>query len=196
MAVLDDIIDPRVQQAVVAGLFVAVGWIYNGHRNRLRERRRRREKMQDVQTALIAEIDHYVMSLKLFDLSASWGRIVGAMEDDAKYIPVVPSERNDTVFTALISEIHILPEPVIQPVVGYYNQVFAVDAIIDDLRSGLFREMDQVQRIGMYTDYIAMKQEALARGETALRALRISTGRMTDQVSGPSSRGVALSDQS
>ena len=114
------------------------------------------------------------------------------MEEDAKYVPVVPSERNDTIFSALIAEIHVLPEPVIQPVVGYYNQVFAVDAIIDDLRSDLFREMDQVQRIGMYTDYIALKQEALARGEVALNALRVSTGRSARF----SSRGVALSGQS
>jgi hypothetical protein len=192
MTALADIIDPRVQQAIIAGLFVAVGWVFNGYQNRKRERRRRLERMQDVQTALIAEIDHYVITLKQFDLSASWSRIVTAMEDDAKYIPVVPSERNDTVFSALIAEIHVLPEPVIQPVVGYYNQVFAVDAIIDDLRSELFREMDQVQRIGMYTDYIALKQEALARGEAAVRALRKSTDRTTK----PSSRGVALSGQS
>lgn len=192
MTALADIIDPRVQQAIIAGLFVAVGWVFNGYQNRKRERRRRLERMQDVQTALIAEIDHYVVTLKQFDLSASWSRIVTAMEEDAKYIPVVPSERNDTVFSALIAEIHVLPEPVIQPVVGYYNQVFAVDAIIDDLRSELFREMDQVQRIGMYTDYIALKQEALARGEAAVRALRKSTGRTAK----PSSRGVALSGQS
>jgi len=192
MTALADIIDPRVQQAIIAGLFVAVGWVFNGYQNRKRERRRRLERMQDVQTALIAEIDHYVVTLKQFDLSASWSRIVTAMEEDAKYIPVVPSERNDTVFSALIAEIHVLPEPVIQPVVGYYNQVFAVDAIIDDLRSELFREMDQVQRIGMYTDYIALKQEALARGEAAVRALRKSTGRTVK----PSSRGVALSGQS
>ncbi|SDW20896.1 hypothetical protein [Litoreibacter albidus] len=192
MAILTDIIDPRVQQAVVAGVFVAVGWVFNGYQNRKRERRRRLERMQDVQTALIAEIDHYIVTLKQFDLAASWSRIVTAMEDDMSYIPVVPSERNDTIFSALIAEIHVLPEPVIQPVVGYYNQVFAVDAIIDDLRSDLFREMDQIQRIGMYTDYIALKQEALARGEVALRALRVSTGRTVK----PSSRGVALSDQS
>lgn len=192
MGLITDIIDPRVQQAVVAGVFVAVGWVFNGHQNRKRERRRRLERVMDVQTALIAEIDHYVVTLKQFDLSTSWSRIVTAMEEDAKYIPVVPSERNDTIFSALIAEIHVLPDPVIQPVVGYYNQVFAVDAIIDDLRSDLFREMDQVQRIGMYTDYIALKQEALARGEMALRALRLSTGRSVK----PSSRDVVPSGQS
>ena len=104
MAVFDDIIDPRVQQAIVGGFFLAAGWVYNGYRNRLRDRRRRLEKVQDVQTALIAEIDHYVVTLKQFDLSATWSRIVGAMEDDDSYTPVVPSERNDTVFSALISE--------------------------------------------------------------------------------------------
>ncbi|MEP3345565.1 MAG: hypothetical protein ABJN34_11995 [Litoreibacter sp.] len=187
-----DFIDARVPQAVVGGVFIALGWVFNGWQNRKRDRRRRLERVQDVQTALIAEIDHYVMTLKLFDLSATWSRIVSAMEDDSSYIPAVPSERNDTIFAALVADVHILPDPVIQPVVGYYNQVFAVDAIIDDLRSDLFREMDQVQRIGMYTDYIALKQEALARGEMALKALRNSTGRAAK----PNSRGAGPSGQS
>lgn len=183
-----DFIDGRVPQAVVGGLFIALGWVFNGWQNRRRDRRRRLERVQDVQTALMAEIEHYVVTLKQFDLSATWSRIVSAMEEDNKYIPVVPSERNDSVFSALIADIHVLPEKVIQPVVGYYNQVFAVDAIIDDLRSALFREMDQTQRIGMYTDYIALKQEALARGEQALKALRQSTGL--------NSRGAVPSDRS
>lgn len=85
----------------------------------------------------------------------------------------------------------MLPEPVIAPVMAYYNQVFAVEAMIEDLRSDLFHNMDQVQRIAMYTDYIALKQEALVRGEIAMNALRDST-----QAPRISNRAAALSDQS
>lgn len=177
MTGLSQHIDPRVQAALIAALIVAVGWLYNGYQNRARDRRRRLERVQDVQTALLAEIEHYVQTLKLFDLNTTWSRIVTAMEEDDSYIPIVPSERNDTLFKAVIAEIHVLPEVVIQPVMGYYNQVFAVEAIIEDLRSTLFHEMDQVQRIGMYTDYISLKKEALVRGEMASDALRHSMGK-------------------
>lgn len=180
-------LDPRIWQAIIGGAFLAAGWIYNGALNRARDRRRRLEKVRDVQTALLAEIRHYVDALELFDLMTSWSRIVSAMEEDNKYVPVVPSEKNDTVFHALIEDIHVLPDPVIQPVVRYYNQVFAIDAIIEDLRSELFRkEMDQVQRVAMYTDYIGLKQQALVLGRAAISELRESLSL--------NSRGVARSD--
>lgn len=188
---MSGLVDPRVQAALVGAGIVAIGWIFNGWQNRMRDRRRRLERVQDVQTALLAEITHYVQTLKLFDLNATWSRIVTAMEEDDSYVPVVASERNDTLFKAVISEIHVLPEPVIAPVMAYYNQVFAVEAMIEDLRSDLFHNMDQVQRIAMYTDYIALKQEALVRGEIAMNALRDST-----QAPRISNRAAALSDQS
>lgn len=170
-------LDPRVQQAIVAGLFIAVGWVVNGWQKRRSANRQRAQRCRDVQNALLAEIDHYVQALLLFDLNASWSRIVSAMENNQSYIPVVPSERNDTVFKATIADIHVLPDVVIQPVVGYYNQVFAIEAIVEDLRSELFRNMNQSQRIGMYTDYIALKKEALVRGKLAVEVLRNSTSR-------------------
>ena len=196
MTGLDQHIDPRVQAALIAATIVALGWLYNGYQNRARDRRRRLERVQDVQTALLAEIEHYVQTLKLFDLNTTWSRIVSAMEEDDTYVPVVPSERNDTLFKAVIAEIHVLPEEVIQPVMGYYNQVFAVEAIIEDLRSALFHEMDQVQRIGMYTDYIALKKEALVRGEMASAALRHSMGNGPKPAGSVNSRGAGPSGQS
>ena len=76
------------------------------------------------------------------------------------------------VFLALIEEVQVLPEAAIGPVVRYYSQLFAIGAIVGDLRADLFREMAQPERIEMYTDYIGLKLEALTRGEAAIAALR------------------------
>ncbi|MEX0370896.1 MAG: hypothetical protein AB3N09_09710, partial [Tateyamaria sp.] len=53
-------VDPRIWQAVIAGLFVAIGWIVNGAQNRRDAARLRREQREDVQRALGAEIKHYL----------------------------------------------------------------------------------------------------------------------------------------
>ncbi|MFK7752926.1 MAG: hypothetical protein AB8B51_10275 [Sedimentitalea sp.] len=171
-------IGPAIIAAVIAALINVVGWFVTGQRERASERRRRIERRNDMQTALRAEIQHYVdiLSNPQFDLNAIWSEVVGQMERDAGYVPLVPSERNDTVFRVILRDVHILPEPVIQPVVRYYNQVFAIDAMIEDLRAESFHNTDQVQRIKMYTDYISLKLEALEQGRDALAALSASLG--------------------
>jgi hypothetical protein len=164
-------IGPAIVAATIAALINVLGWVVAGRRELNGDRRRRREREIDVQTALKAEIEHYLDALRLFDPDQTWDRVVSEMEADSDHIPAIPSERNDTVFTALVDEIHILPEPVIQPVVRYYNQIFAIDAIIADMRDAQFQRMTQPQRIAMYTDYIALKKEALVQGLAAVTSL-------------------------
>ena len=186
--------DPRLSAALVGALVVALGWLVSGARERRRERRRRHERSIDVQTALSAEIQHYVDILNNpeFDLDRAWQDMVALMDDDESYVPMIPSERNDTMFQSILPDVQILPEPVIRPVVRYYNQVFAIEAMIEDLRSEHFRSaaMPQLQRIQMYTDYISMKKEALKLGQDACLALANSSS--ANPVSSP---GAARSDQ-
>lgn len=186
--------DPRFAAALVGAGVVAVGWLVSGLRERTRERRHRRTRQVDLQVALRAEIQHYVDILgnPAFDLNEAWGTMVEVMERDAGYVPLIPTERNDTVFQALIAEIHVLPETAIQPVVRYYNQVFAIEAMIADLRGQGFRDSTQPQRIKMYTDYISLKLEALEMGRLALEALdeslRAQRSRLSSRGAGRSGR--------
>ena len=169
-------IGPALIAAVISAVISIAGWILSGRRELARERRRRRERRADVQTALRAEIQHYVdiLSNPDFDLNETWETVVNEMEEDESYVPLIPSERNDIVFRAILEEIHILPGSVIQPVVRYYNQVFAIEAMIADLRGNGFAGAEQDQRIKMYTDYIALKMEALRLGRDAIEALSAS----------------------
>lgn len=175
METTSPIADPRLGAALVGALVVALGWFVSGLRERGRDRRRREERSIDVQTALSAEIQHYVDILgnPEFDLDEAWQDMVAQMDADDTYVPLIPSERNDTMFQSILPDVQILPEPVIRPVVRYYNQVFAIEAMIEDLRSDHFRAdtTPQLQRIRMYTDYISMKKEALRLGQNACDTL-------------------------
>ena len=188
--------DPRFAAALVGAGVASVGWLMAGLRERGRERRHRRIRQEDLQVALRAEIQHYVDILgnPAFDLNEAWRAMVEVMEEDPDYVPLIPTERNDTVFQAMIADIHVLPEPAIQPVVRYYNQVFAVEAMIADLRADTFRDSTQGQRIKMYTDYISLKLEALQQGRVALDALNDGL-RATRQARKISSPVAGLSDR-
>jgi hypothetical protein len=164
-------IGPVIIAAAIAAMVNVLGWYVASLRDRRADDRRRREKQDDMATALMAEITHYRDALTFFDLDEVWETVSAEMAEDETYMPVIPSERNDTIFRAILSEIHILPEDVIQPVTRYYNQVFAIDAIIEDLRSATFRQEPYRTRIAAYTDYISLKKQALVDGGSAINAL-------------------------
>ncbi|KIN64353.1 hypothetical protein Z946_3244 [Sulfitobacter noctilucicola] len=164
-------IGPVIIAAGIAGVVNVLGWFVTGRRARLANEQRRREKQDDIATALLAEITHYRDALTFFDLDEVWESVANEMAENEDYMPFIPSERNDTIFTAIVGEIHVLPEDVIQPVTRYYNQVFAIDAIIDDLRSTSFRQEPYRTRIAVYTDYMSLKKQAIEDGNSAIKAL-------------------------
>lgn len=175
-------IGPVIIAAAIAAIVNVLGWVVAGRRDRHAENRRRREKQDDIATALLAEITHYRDALAFFDLDETWERVSEQMADDKTYMPVIPSERNDTIFRAILAEIHVLLEDVIQPVTRYYNQVFAIDAIIEDLRSAAFKSEPYATRISAFTDYISLKKQALEDGDAAIAAL---TARLSPAGAGP-----------
>lgn len=168
---VDAWIGPVIIASAIAGLVNVVGWFVTGRRDRLATRARRLEKQNDIATALLAEVTHYRDALAFFDLDEAWEQVSERMDQDKNYMPVIPSERNDTIFRAILPEIHILPEDVIQPVTRYYNQVFAIDAIIEDLRSEQMRNQSTDTRVAAFTDYISLKKQALSDGDSAIAAL-------------------------
>lgn len=171
-------IDPRIWQAIMAGLFVAIGWLVNGAQNRREATRLRRERRDDVQRALVAEIKHYLEVLEGEDLNAAWEamqpRIAGG------YVPFLPSENNDMVFQSVLGNIHILPKAVIDPVVKYYSQLQAIEAQIEDSRLPAFVDgTDQdtrARREIAYFQYLQMKQRAKTYAIDALEKMGAKPG--------------------
>ena len=172
MAPLDDLLSPQAQQAVIAGLFLAIGWWVVGWQNRRRDDRLRAERVRDVQRALFAEIRAYLAVLERDDVAVYGARIAARIVDEPGYFPVIPSERNDAIFNAIVGEIHVLPRDTVDPVVLYYSQLNAIVAMIADLRSIDLAKIGPERAASMYRDYIAMKVEAVEMGQTAGLAIR------------------------
>ena len=67
-------IGPAIIAAVIAALINVAGWFVTGQREVRRDRRRRRERFEDLQISLRAEIQHYmdILSNPGFDLRDIW----------------------------------------------------------------------------------------------------------------------------
>jgi len=166
-------IDVRVRQAMIAGSVVASGWVITFLLQEYRFYRERSERVNDMQRAIYAEIRACLDGqLKRDDLQKYGNEMIARMRDAADeeetYIPLIPSETNNIVFISIISEVYVLPTASIDPVVLYYSQLAAIDALISDLRSEAFEKLSPDRRIAMYRDYISLKVEAIRLGEDAL----------------------------
>ena len=156
-------------QAVVAGLFVALGWIVNGWQNRRAAVLARKERIRDVHRALYAEIGAYLQSIGGEEgLEADQSRIVARIEADHAFVPFIPSEEPDRVYRAILGDIHILPRTSIDTVVAFYGQLAAIGALIEDMRSDRFGSLSKDRRLEIYRDYIRLRRIALVYGDAAL----------------------------
>ncbi|MEM1431979.1 MAG: hypothetical protein AAGG09_21185 [Pseudomonadota bacterium] len=165
-------LDTRIWQAIVAGLVVAAGWLVNGWRNRQERRADRAERLRDAHRALFAEIRAYLSQLVSHEeLERYRDTLIDRMERDATFVPFVPRERADRVFSSLLDEIHILPRVTIDPVVTYYAHLHAIEALADDMRGQSYANLPPDRRIRIYRDYVAMKVLALDYGNFCLRVI-------------------------
>lgn len=169
MSTTADILNSRVLQAVVAGGFVAIGWMVNGWQNRRVDRRRRTERLRDVHRALFAEIGAYLASIGDLDqLKAGRAAMVARMETEPDFLPFLASEEKDSVYRAIIGEIHVLPRSSIDSVVAFYTQLVAIRALVEDMRSDRFAALEPSRRLAVYEDYISMTVQAFGYGQAAL----------------------------
>ena len=172
MTPLDPYVSPQAQQAIIAGLFVAIGWWVVAFQNRKRAADLRAERVRDVQRALFAEIRAYLAVLRRDDVAAYGAGIVERILTEPGFFPFIPTERNDAIFRAIVGEIHVLPRDTVDPVVLYYSQLNAISAMIEDLRGLDVASIGPKRAAGMYRDYISMKVEAIEMGDNALEAIR------------------------
>ena len=161
-------LDSRIWQAIVAGIFVAGGWLVNGWQNRRDAARLRAEKLRDAHRAIFAEIATNLSNLWDEQSLRDYGdEIVEKMEADPDFLPLIPRERNDRLFESIQSSIYTLPRVTIDPIVMYYTQLDAIAAQVEDMRGVAFRVLPQERRIVMYQDYIEMRIQALTFGRVA-----------------------------
>lgn len=177
--------DAEMQRAAVTGLFQTIGVVITGlaailtfwmnqratrRRDRLmheatieRERELRDEKIEDIQTALLADIKSYPHRIAASDLDRHFQALeeqIRSATPEHPFTPFVPRDVEPQLWTLIAREVHVLPVGVIDPVVSFYTQVETIKLFADDLRSGRFSELSSERKIAMYKDYIDLKRYA------------------------------------
>lgn len=155
----------RTQQAAIAALMVASGWFAGFMLREISQQIGRTERLRDLHRALYSEIQHNLDNLgSEDDLKAHAEKMLARMEEGDGFVPFIPRERNDTVFQAVVGDLHILPRTSIDPVVRYYSQLAALDAMVEDMRGETFKEMSPRRRGEIYSDYIALRMRLVEFG--------------------------------
>jgi hypothetical protein len=133
--------------------------------------RNRRERIRDIQTALQAEIRSHRETLGEYADPGLAETIARRLSDESGYIPLVTRKGDAQIFAAIVSDIHILPASVIDPVVVYYRQWRSIGAFVDDLRSETFRMLPVARKIEAFRDYLEVGAYAAELADAALAAI-------------------------
>ena len=176
--------DVALIAVLVSAALTALGWFATHSSEKRLESLRRKEKIIDVQVALLAEIDSNLVRYGETDLDAHLEAMVKRIVQPAKaggYTPFVPRDSTETVFAAVLADIHILPTEVIGDVVSYYKQEYKLEKLVDDLRGETYRALDQPRKAHIYSDYIWQIKTVVRDGESARASLSKSLGRSAPQ---------------
>ena len=166
-------VDPRVSQALIVGTVVAVGWLTTAIFAELAKRRERSERRRDYHRAIYAEIGNNLATLESAEAIDAYAEgLMGRMRADPAFVPFIPQEHNDHVYNAIIDRIEVLPRQTIDAIVAYYSQIKSISTLVQDMRGAAFKRLEQDRRIAMYSDYVAMKKQALAFGTYATNLIR------------------------
>ncbi|SNR55542.1 hypothetical protein [Puniceibacterium sediminis] len=167
-------IDARVWQALVAGLFIATGWLTTAIFSELGLRRTRAERLRDYHKAIYAEIGNALYTLYDEGQGVAYGELtLQKMRDDTEFVPFVPREHHDHIYDAILDEIEVLPRQTIDAIVSYYSLIKAIAALADDMRGDGYKALPQERRMALYSDFLEMRKQAFEYGQYALRLIRM-----------------------
>jgi len=152
-----------------------IGWLYGDWRKRVEERRQRRAKVLDIEKALRAEIAAHLHQLRQFDLEEdrrhTCALILTGGDGKGRFVPMLPRQRHDTIFQAMVADIHLLSTHTVRPVTLYYNQIVMIAEMAETIRSVAYADLKAARREAIYSDFVSMRVTALAMGEEAQAAL-------------------------
>jgi hypothetical protein len=153
--------------AVIGILLSNVLRLYLDWRNRL-------ERIRDIQTAVQAEIRSHRETLEEYLDTALVAAVLARLRDEIGYVPLIPRKGDAQIFGAIVGEIHILPDSVIDPVVVYYRQWRSIGAFVEDLRGEVFGSLPAARKAEAFQDYVEMGIYAAELADAALTAIAAS----------------------
>jgi hypothetical protein len=172
-------IGSAVVAVVISSLVTIAGWYATHRSERMLEAARRQERIQDIQTALLADIRSTSHRFRQIDLDRHSADMIARIVDapaGQDYTPFVPREPGSLLWPSTAQEIHILPNDVIDPVVLFFSQLETVRQFVDDLRGDRFVALDRTRKVAMYEDYVGMMKYLVLLADDADRALCRSLG--------------------
>ena len=175
-------VGPAIVAAVISGLVSLVLVQLNFRQSRRIEQIRRDEKIRDFQIALRAEIRAELLNLEQYEIETHRNEVKSRYERDNDYSVSVARPVRQAVFEALIGDIHILPEDVIDPVVLFARQRNVIESLVEDMRAPTFRTLSKEQQLSMYEDYLKMWEtwrDFALNAEAALTGAPSVTGSRT-----------------
>ena len=173
------LLDTALVAAFVSAIITMIGWLASHWSQRRLDAKRRDEKIIDVQTALLAEIESNLDRYEEIDLDKHNAEIQRLIKSSRRgsYTPFVPRYPTEIIFEAIVADIHILPTETIDEVVAYYKQELKLREMVEDLRSERFAALEQERKAQMFDHYIWQIKTVLITGKEARDVLRTSLGR-------------------
>jgi hypothetical protein len=172
-------IGSAVIAVVISSLVTIAGWYATHRSERLLEAARRRERIQDIQTALLADIRSTSHRFQVVDPDRHLEHVValiGQTPTERGYTPFVPREPGSLLWSSVAQEVHILPTEVIDSVVLFFSQLETIRSFVEDLRSERYVELEPTRKIAMYQDYVRMSKYLVQLADDADRMLTRSLG--------------------
>jgi hypothetical protein len=176
---MPSLLDTAIIAAIVSAAVTALGWFASHWSEQRLETKRRIERIVDVQTALLAEIESNLTRYEEIDLdrhTTDMVRRITGKGQAKNFTPFVPRYATEIIFEAMLADIHILPTETIDDVVAYYKQEYKLRELVEDLRSSRYQELEQDRKARIYEDYVWQIKTVLITGEEARGALRNSLG--------------------
>jgi hypothetical protein len=189
---MDAWVGPAIVAAVISGLVSLIVVQLNFRGARKADRLRRAEKVRDIQIALRAEIRSELMNLRHHAIDAAVIEVTRRYAEESGYSVSVPRPAKHIVFEAIVGEIHILPERVIDPIVLYVRQRQAVERLVEDMRDSSFKTLSRDRQLAMYEDYARMWTTWRDLAEDAEAALNNASDSIARTRTGLSGDGLGL----
>ncbi len=163
---------PYIASSLIAAAVVVIGWFVTTYLNRRESRKRYAERRDDMQKAIYAEIRAFVALQERNQLERYRDEVAERIRQGG-FIPFVIEDQHDSVFRAMISEIHFLPMETIDDITVYYQTLLQIREMQKSLKSPEYRALEPERRALIYSDYIETIATALRAGQAALTYIEL-----------------------
>ncbi len=151
-------VGPAIVAALISGSISLIGLYLGGWIAIRHERRRRKEKVRDFQIALRAEIRSELHNLLSIDFDKHFQEITSRYAELPGYSVFPSYPPRHVIFEALKDEIHVLPEEVIDEIILYSRQRYAIEKFVEDMRDPRFGQLSADRQLEMYKDFVGMQK--------------------------------------